>query len=116
MKELCLSVLALAILSGCSSIRSGLEIDAGDTFVLGGDQRGAFFVEVVNTGVATVLISEVTASADTLAVVTLDPRESASARFQPGSAALIANPDSREASLDVRVTGDTNLGMRYVGQ
>ena len=106
-------LLILLLATGCSTIRSGLEIEPGATFVLGGEQRGAFTVEILNTGEAAVSVSEVRASGDTLRVASVAPGESASARFARGSAALLTNAGPRPASLDVTVTGDTNLGTRY---
>ncbi|MEM1116321.1 MAG: hypothetical protein AAF845_11270 [Bacteroidota bacterium] len=108
-----LLLLSLLLVAGCSSIRSGLEIDPGATFVLGGDQRGAFRVQILNTGPAAVRVSEVTVFQDTTDIALIRPGDSAEAHFSEGSAALIANLDGQEASLDVRITGDTNLGMGY---
>ena len=107
----CLLLLTL-LLAGCGSIRSGLTLDPGATFVLGGEQRGTFHVEILNTGSATVRVTEVTVFNDTLAVAVVAQAETASASFRRGSAALITNLDPVGASLDVRITGDTNLGMR----
>lgn len=101
------------LVAGCSSIRSGLEIDPGATFVLGGDQRGAFRVEILNTGRAAVQVSEATVFGDTVVVAVVASGATADAHFSEGSAALIANLDAEGASLDVRITGDTDLAMRY---
>lgn len=109
-----LLLLTLATASGCGTLRSGLEIDPGATFVLGGEQRGAFTVEILNTGAAPVALAELQASGDTLQVTSLAPGEGARVRFARGSAALLRNASPRPASLDVTVTGDTKLGMRYI--
>lgn len=111
MRPLFFALLLLA--SGCSTIRSGLEIDPGATFVLGGEQRGAFTVEILNTGEAAVTVAEIQTSGDTLHVASVAPGARANARFARGSAALLTNASPQPASLKVTVTGDTNLGMRY---
>ena len=108
---LCLGLAVLA--GGCGGIRSGLHIEPGSTFRLGGEQRGAFRVDAFNPSGATVQILEITARRDTLAVVTLARGQSASARFAAGSAALLVNADSLEALLSLKITGDTHLGMSY---
>jgi len=114
MKIATLSLLALAVLAGCSSIRSTIGIDPGEQFVLGGSQKGAFTAELLNVGPESVRIYEATAEGDTFLVTTLAPGRAARALFAAGSAALLANPSSQEASIKAVVRGDTNLGMRYV--
>ncbi|GAB5537234.1 MAG: hypothetical protein Rubg2KO_34830 [Rubricoccaceae bacterium] len=114
MKTTILSLLALAILAGCSSIRSTIGIDPGEQFVLGGEQEGAFTAELLNVGPESVDIYEATADGDTLLITTLSPGRAARASFASGSAALLANPSRQEASIQAVVRGDTNLGMRYV--
>lgn len=114
MNRISLLALAVAVLSGCSSIQSTIGIDPGEQFVLGGSQEGAFTAELLNVGPESVRVSEATAAGDTLLITTLAPGRAARASFPAGSAALLANPSRQEASVRAVIRGDTNLGMRYV--
>lgn len=108
-----LIALALAFsLSGCA-ITSGLTIEPGETFVLGGDQRGAFTVELLNTGSVEIEVAEVTVAEDTLRVAQLAPGEVARAHFGARSAALIINRGDVDVTVRATIRGDTNVGMGY---
>lgn len=107
--------LAFALsLIGCGSINSGLRVEPGKQFVLGGGQRGAFKVDANNVGdvpVQIALRSEGGANTD---LGNLEPGARETLTFPEGSAAVIANTsEDRTARVDIRITGDTNLGMRY---
>lgn len=104
----------LLALGGCGSIHSGLTIEPGTQFVLGGPRNGSFSAELANVGAVAVDVLEVTASGDTVEVEVLAPGASATARFARGSAALLRNRSDRDASVDAVIRGDTDLGMGYV--
>lgn len=92
---------------------SGLTIPGAQRFFLGGGQPSSFFCDVENQGQTEVLLSSTRGSGATV-IIRLHPGDSASHRFQPTEAAIIANLSPLEpAKLRVRVWGDTNLDMRY---
>ena len=101
------------LLPGCVGIESGLRISPGERFVLGGEQRGAYRVDARNIGDATVVVAEVVAGGDTVALGRLAPGAQQTLRFRAGSAALLENASGELAELRLSITGDTNLGMRY---
>lgn len=106
-------VLALSLI-GCGSINSGLRVDPGKQFVLGGGQRGAFKVDANNVGDVPVRITLRREDGVTTDLGSLEPGASETLNFPAGSAAVVANTsDARVARVDIRVTGDTDLGMRY---
>ena len=109
-----LPLLSLVVLAACSSTTSGLTIAPRSQFVLGGDQRGRFVVDLVNEGDVPVEVAEATRRGDTLVVSTLAPGDSTRARFASGSAALLANRSARDARVRAVIRGDTDLGMRSV--
>jgi len=113
MRQLCLLLTLLLVASGCSTIRSTIGIDPGETFVLGGKQEGAFRAQLMNVGEVAVEIAQRTASGDTLVLATLAPGQSVDQPFPAGSAALLINRSGRAASIQGVISGDTNLGMRY---
>ncbi len=92
---------------------SGLAIPGAQRFYLGGGQPSSFYCDVENQGDTEVLISATRGSGATV-IARLYPGDSASHRFQPTEAAVLANLSPLEpAKLRVRVWGDTNLQMRY---
>ncbi len=106
-------VLALS-LAGCGSINSGLRVEPRKQFVLGGGQAGAFKVEANNVGDVPVRISLRRDGGVTTDLGSLAPGQKETLSFPEGSAAVVANEsDNRIARIDLRVTGDTDLGMRY---
>jgi len=111
-------ILALALpASGVAAgeINSQLQIEAGQTFELGGGQAGGFLVTGKNTGPVSV---EVLAKAPGKPVSvrgTVAPGGAINAQFAPGETALLRNASGRQmARLKLKVTGDTSgLGMTY---
>lgn len=106
-------LLIACLACGCGTIRSQIEIDPGDQFVLGGSQRGAFMVDLLNVGAAPVDVVEVSPIGDSLLIARLVPGASASAAFQAGAAALIINRSTLATAVQATIRGDTNLGMDY---
>jgi len=95
-------------------INSGLRIEAGQTFALGGGQRGSFTVSGRNTGPVAVVVL---AKGESAAVVKgrVEPGARVDAAFGPGEMALLRNTsDTRTARLKLKISGDTAaLGMTY---
>jgi hypothetical protein len=93
---------------------SGLQIEAGQTFELGGGQQGGFTVTGRNTGPVAVVVL---AKGEGEAVVKgrVEPGAAVDAAFGPGEMALLRNTsDSKTARLKLKVRGDTSsLGMTY---
>ena len=106
--------LLLLAAAGCSTINSRLWIKPQNIFVLGGGQEGSFTVEAENVGAAPVSIASRAPDGKSTPMGVLDPGASQTVNFDQGMAAVLTNmSDAEEARVVVRVTGDTNLGMRY---
>lgn len=108
---LALLLLPLLVLAG--TIHSSLLIEPGKQFILGGDQRGAFKVAAKNVGSVPVEIRERPKGGGTFGKVTLAPGQSGVLKFAAGSTAVLLNPSTTKANLDLTITGDTKLGMTY---
>ncbi|MEM1422870.1 MAG: hypothetical protein AAGH64_02595 [Planctomycetota bacterium] len=125
------TLIAAATLSACTAsntsrtpdLTSGLNIPAGETFNLGGEQRGNYNAEVTNRGSVAVEILSTTPgdsfnddpiSPTPVLITAVEP--GASQRFSAGAGVplLLRNTsDTRNATLKVEVWGDTNLAMFY---
>lgn len=112
---LALAGAALGAVAAGAAINSNLSIEAGQTFVLGGGQRGAFAVKGANTG--PVAVEVLARDGDTrTAIATVAPGAEFSHDFARGEAALLRNTSDAEAArVKVRITGSTgNLGMGHI--
>ena len=108
-------IVGLAGATQAGTLTSGLQIEPGQTFELGGGQEGGFAVTGTNSGsVAVVVLGKLPDTAPVLRG-TVEPGEKVDARFAPGEMALLRNTsDSRTARLKLKITGDTaRLGMTY---
>ncbi|WP_143738196.1 hypothetical protein [Erythrobacter donghaensis] len=97
------------------SIKSGLQIEPGQTFELGGGQRGGFTVTGTNTGPVAVEVLGKAGEAAAAPRATVAPGGKLKADFGPGEMALLRNTSAaRTAKLKLTITGDTAaLGMGY---
>ena len=98
------------------TITSGLRIEAGQTFALGGGQEGGFTVTGRNTGqVAVEVLGRAEGAAIPVARGTVAPGGELKAAFAPGEMALLRNTSAtRGARLKLVISGDTAaLGMTY---
>lgn len=110
---LLLSLFCTLALPGCNTLNSALTVQPGKQFELGGNQPGAFTVQVRNVGEVPVVISERRVDGQRLTRGTFRPGDSQTVRFASGSAALVDNASAKPARLDLVVTGDTgNLTMK----
>lgn len=126
--SLCACTLALAACTATNTNRtpdltSGLTIPAGETFNLGGEQRGDYNAEITNKGSVAVELYSTNSGqnfgedrlSDTPVLIgTVEP--GAWERFSAGAGTplLLKNTsDTVDAKLKVEVWGDTNLSMFY---
>ena len=110
-----LAGLAATTAVSAGEITSNLQIEAGQTFELGGGQRGGFTVTGRNTGPVAIVVLAKGAAAAAVVKGRVEPGASVDAAFGPGEQALLRNTsDARMARLKLRITGDTSaLGMTY---
>lgn len=99
-----------------AAINSNLYIEAGETFELGGGQKGSFTVTGRNSGpVAVEVLGKAEGAKVGVMRATVAPGASLDETFVSGEMALLRNTsDSTMATLNLRITGDTaSLGMGY---
>jgi hypothetical protein len=110
-----LAAVCTVAITANAAINSNLQIEGGQTFELGGGQRGGFTVTGRNTGPVAVYVLGKAEGAAPSPRGTVAPGGSVNADFAPGEMALLRNTsDRRTARLTLRITGDTEaLGMGY---
>lgn len=98
--------------SGSPDLTSGLDIPARQRFIFAGGQSKPFTAFVTNRGTVPVqIIADLDGAATP--IVTVQPGQKASHRFEARQAALFENPSDQEARLIVEVWGQTEVGMKY---
>lgn len=111
-----LLLLALA-LAGLAAPRgdmhSHLFIEPGKQFILGGDQPGAFRVKGRNVGPVPVEVRERLRTGQLLHRAVLPPGAQARLAFEVGSTALLRNASTRQAVLDLDISGSHPGRMTY---
>jgi hypothetical protein len=112
MKKLYTYLVAFVFFSGCT-LHSVVAIDAGKQFVLGGGQTGLFRVEAENVGKTSVQIFQRVGLGEQKIMATLAAGQKGTVVFSNGSSAILLNQGNEQANVKVKVTGKTNLGMRY---
>ncbi len=113
-----LAVAAALALAGTAvsagTINSNLQIEAGQTFELGGGQQGGFTVTGRNTGPVAVVVL---AKGEGAPVIKgrVEPGANVEAAIGPGEMALLRNTSGTQmARLKLKISGDTSsLGMTY---
>ena len=98
-------------------ITSNLQIEAGQTFELGGGQEGGFAVTGTNSGPVAVVVLGKAEGAAAVERGTIAPGGKVDAKFGPGEMALLRNTSAQKtARLKLKISGDTSsLGMTYSG-
>lgn len=104
--------LVSGLVAGCS-LTSALTVPPGKQFALGGNQNGAFTVRLKNVGEVPVVIRERRADGQQVTLGTFQPGDGQIVRFAAGSTALVDNSSAKQARVDLVITGDTNLSMKY---
>jgi hypothetical protein len=103
----------LAAHAATNGLRSHLLIDAGQQFVLGGDQVGPFRVSARNSGRVPVLFPERTGQHPAVEQGRLEPRQLGQLSLAAGAAVPVRNLGRERAELDVDVQEPCNCRMTY---
>jgi hypothetical protein len=93
-------------------LTSNLNIPAQQRFIFAGEQSEPFVAFVTNRGSVPVqIVAEL--EGVTKPIVTVEPGQKVSHRFDARQSAVFENPSNEQANLLVEVWGQTEVGMRY---
>jgi hypothetical protein len=117
MKKLVFCLLALSVSSSCafmnwSVFQSGLQIPAGEEFLLGEYEKNAFRVVMENSCFCNIPIETRNAAGEVTASFNLPSRETISATINAGEYAVLKNPYSSTVAISVGMSTQVS-GMRY---
>ncbi len=100
-----------AVLGSSCALTSNTIIDPKKEFELGDGTHGNFNAKVKNVSRATIEIYEQALGDTVKKVATLTPGKTIYAMFAANTKAIFKNITDKQASLDLKVTGDTGLSM-----
>lgn len=106
--------LALYCLLGAScSLTSNTYIKANDSFVLGNNEHGRFVARLKNTSSGPVQVYRAPIGGGTHSLQIVQPNQSVTVRVERNTALVVENQTIAEASVALKVKGDTGLSMGY---
>ena len=112
-----ITTFALGLLvSSCSifsSLNSNTSIKPNDSFVLGNNEHGKFKVHLKNVSNHPVEIHLAPVAGGNYSYQTLAINEVVETKVPKNTAIVVENKSSEYASIDIKATGDLNLGMGY---
>jgi hypothetical protein len=112
-----ITTLGISILvSSCSifnSLESNTSIKPKDSFVLGNNEHGKFKVQLKNVSNHPVEIHFAPIAGGTYSYQTISINEVVETKVPKNTAIVIENKSSEYASIDIKATGDLNLGMGF---
>jgi hypothetical protein len=115
--KLFISTFALGLLvSSCSiftSLNSNTSIKPNESFVLGNSEHGKFKVQLKNVSNHALEIHLAPIAGVNYSYQTIAVNEVVSTKVPKNTAIIIENKSSDYASIDIKATGDLNLGMGY---
>jgi hypothetical protein len=96
-----------------SSLTSTTNIGPQDSFVLGNNRHGSFHVNLKNISSNPLNIHLAPIDGGTHSPVVVQPNQKLSLKVDSNTAVVIANQSNENASVELKVVGDTGLSMGY---
>jgi hypothetical protein len=116
MKNLITTVAISILVTSCSifgSLTSNVGLKANESFVLGNNEHGSFKAKIKNVSNHPVAIVMCPINGGSHSRQTVMPNESTTIKAETNTALVIENKSNEEASIDLKVNGDTGLSMGY---
>ena len=116
MKTIIASLTILFFTTSCGifgSLTSNTTIKPNESFVLGNNEHGTFKVKLKNVSNHDLQISMAPIDGGTHSPITVSPNETVNVKADRNTALVIENKSNESASVDLYVTGDTELSMGY---
>jgi PBP1b-binding outer membrane lipoprotein LpoB len=108
-----LSTLVFAFFLSSCSLTSNTIIKPKDSFVLGNNQHGSFKVKLKNVSKNNLEVYQAPIEGGKHSFQKVKPNEYTNVKVDRNTALIINNMSKDTASVNLKVTGDLNLGMTY---
>ena len=116
MKKVISTIFLALIITSCSvfnSLTSNTTIKPNESFVLGNNEHGTFKVKLKNVCNHDLQLIMAPITGGTHSPITVRPNETVTVKAEINTALIIENKSNEAASVDLYVTGDTELSMGY---
>ena len=116
MKKILTTLFTLFLFTSCSlfsSLNSNTSIKPNESFLLGNNSHGKFKVTLKNVSNHPIAIYFAPIDGGTHSKQTIEINQVITAKVAKNTAIVIENKSSDYASVDIKATGDLNLGMTY---
>ena len=113
MKKLLLPVIIATLLISSCSITSTATVDPDKTFVLGEGKHRRFAVDVENVGNVDIAVDAITLRGTIMQMPVLAPGEKRKITVPKNTRVTFENLGNEQATVQLKVTGDTRLSMGY---
>lgn len=110
---LCTLIFGLTSCFHFKTLHSTTFIKANDAFILGNNEHQKFKAQLTNTSSNDLVIWQCPISGGQHSPITLKPNECAKILVAKNTAVRIMNQSNTEASVKLKVKGDTGLSMEY---
>jgi len=101
------------LISACGTLTSTTSIDANNSFVLGNNQHGTFSVRLKNIAEEDIELHRAPVDGGRHSFETVKPGQTIKVKVDKNTALVIENKSTKQASVELFVTGDTGLSMGY---
>jgi hypothetical protein len=104
------------LVSSCSiftSLNSNTSIKPNESFVLGNNEHGKFKICLKNVSSHAIEIHLAPIAGGGYSYQTISSNEVVETKVPKNTAIIIENKSDENASVDIKATGDLNLGMGY---
>ena len=118
MKPFALFFATVLVFSACTylpftALTSTTTIKANDAFILGNNEHGKYSVRLKNISNSEITVWRVPISGGQHTPLQVRANQKSEVKVDRNTALRIENPSLLEVSVELRVTGDTDLSMGY---
>lgn len=116
MKKVIFAAWFMALVSSCgvlSSLTSTTTIKPQDSFVLGGNEHGKFSATLKNISGHAIDVYLEPLNGGSYSRQTVKPSQTISVNVPENTAVIIENKSAQQADVQIKASGDLNLGMGY---
>lgn len=116
MKKIIIAIFTVVLLTSCgvfSSLNSNTSIKPNENFLLGNNKHGKFKITLKNVSNHPIAIYFAPIDGGTYSRQIVEINQVITTKVAKNTAIVIENKSIDYASVDIKATGDLNLGMEY---
>jgi hypothetical protein len=108
-----ISCICVFFATSCKTLSSTTFIGPKDSFILGNNEHGAYQVDLKNVSPNALNLHLAPIGGGTHSPVEVQPNQKLSLKVDKNTALIIGNQSDQQATVQLKVIGDTGLSMGY---